>query len=284
MSTPHPHLRMLIRRVLRPVASLLMRNGIAFADFADVARKVFVEVAEDEFAIPGRKQSVSRVSVLTGINRKEVKRLLSEPEPTDPEVIDQATPASSNNRAARVISAWLREHDYQDDEGNPVLLSWGQNDEISFESLVKNHSGDIPARAILDELKRVGAVSMPDESSVKLLAHGYVPSASNEELLRISAQSAGDLLDTIEHNLVANEPLSRLQLSVAYDDLPSQSVELFRQLSTDKGRELLVYLDQFLATQDRGSNPSVKGSGRHRAGLGVYYFEEDLGEDPADGN
>jgi hypothetical protein len=275
---------MLMRRVLRPVASLLMRNGIAFADFADVARKVFVEVAEDEFAIPGRKQSVSRVSVLTGINRKEVKRLLAEREAPDAERIDQATTASSNNRAARVISAWLREPDYQDDKGNPALLSWGKNESNGFESLVKHHSGDIPARAILDELKRVGAVSMPDESTVKLLAHGYVPSASNDELLKISAQSAGDLLDTIEHNLAANEPLSRLQLSVAYDDLPAQSVELFRQLSTEKGRELLVYLDQFLATQDRGSNPSVKGSGRYRAGLGVYYFEEDLGEDHADGN
>ena len=282
MSPPHPQLRQLMRRVLRPVASLLMRNGIAFADFSAFARKVFVEVAEEEFSIPGRKQSVSRISVLTGLNRKEVKKLLEED--PDEQAADNPATGNSNNRAARVISAWLREKDYLDNEGQPAVLSWGDNQQPSFEGLVKQHSGDIPARAILDELKRVGAVGMPTESTVKLLAHGYVPNASNEELLRLSAESAGDLLDTIEHNLSPDETQSRLQLSVSYDDLPEHSVELFRQLSTEKGRELLIELDQFLATQDRGSNPSSQGEGRFRVGLGVYYFEEDLGEDHTDGN
>lgn len=271
-------LQQLITRILRPVASLLLRNGVAFADFSAIARKVFVDVAAEEFSLPGRKQSVSRVSLLTGINRKDVKKLLEQ---------DSAPGASGtsveNNRAARVISAWLRDPDYHDEHGQPGALNWGRNADHGFEALVRQHSGDIPARAVLDELLRVGAVAMPQADTVQLLAHGYVPGNSDDELQRLSAESAGDLMETIKHNLDPEKSVSRLQLSVAYDDLPEQSVELFRHLSTEKGRELLIQLDQFLSTQDRSTNPSVKGDGRYRAGLGIYYFEQNL-HNPEDQN
>lgn len=256
-----------ISRLLRPLVRLLLRNGMAYADFVTLVRKTYVEVAADDFELPGRKQSVSRVSVLTGINRKEVKRILSEAGDIKP---------VENNRAARVISGWMRDEMFLDPHGNPQSLSWGDpNIEISFESLVKKHSGDMPARSVLDELVRVGAVELND-NRVELRATGYIPSASNEELLRISGASIADLINTMDHNLTPEQTTSRLQLSVAYTDVPEKGVELFRNLSKEKSIELLNYLDGFLATQDRSVNPSVHGEGRYRTGLGIYYFEENL--------
>lgn len=253
---------------------LLLRSGVAYADFSDVARRVFVEVASEDFGLPGRKQSVSRVSVLTGVNRKEVKRLLDEPE-------EKEATSKDNNRAARVVSGWMRDVDFNNSKGKPRVLTWGNNSsEGSFEELVKRYSGDMTARSILDELVRVGAVSVDkNKTRVKLLANGYVPSASNEELLRLSGDSINDLLNTIDHNFKVDKETTRLQLRVAYDDVPGNGVELFRKLSNDKSLELLNYLDQFLATQDRSVNPAVKGEGRYRTGLGIYYFEEPLNND-----
>jgi len=270
----------LMKKVLRPLVRLLLRNGVAYADFSDVARRVFVEVASEDFGLPGRKQSVSRVSVLTGVNRKEVKRLLEEPE--QPEDITK-----DNNRAARVVSGWMRDKEFKTGKGNsakPKKLDWGNNLEGGFEDLVKRYSGDMTARAILDELLRVGAVSLDKKkTTVTLLANGYVPSGNNEELLRLSGDSIKDLLSTIDHNLGDDKQATRLQLGVAYDDVPTNGVELFRNLSNEKSLELLNELDQFLSKQDRSVNPKVKGTGRYRTGLGIYYFEEPLDDDQQDG-
>lgn len=259
----------MLKKALRPLVRVLLRNGVAYADFCEVARRLFVEVANDDFGLPGRKQSVSRISVLTGINRKEVKRQLDEPK--------EATPVKKeNNRAARVISGWLRDDDFRNSKGKPKVLEWGDSSvKGGFEDLVRRYSGDMTARAILDELIRVGTVSFDKEKSrVKLLSNGYVPAGSNDELLRLSGESVGDLLNTIDHNFSDDKEATRLQLSVAYDDVPASGVELFRNLSNEKSLELINYLDQYLATQDRSTNPLVKGQGRYRTGVGIYYFEE----------
>ena len=256
-----------IRRLLRPLIRLLLRNGMAYADFVALARREYVEVAADDFTLPGRKQPVSRVSVITGINRKEVKRILDEPE---------AIASVENNRAARVISGWMRDSEFTDTKGAPQVLSWGQgNSDASFEALVKKHSGDMPARSVLDELIRVGAVLLK-EDQVYLKTTGYIPAASNDELLRLSGVGIADLISTIDYNLDPENQQTRLQLSVAYNDVPADGVELFRNLSKEKSVELLNYLDGFLATQDRSVNPSIDGEGQFRTGLGIYYFEESV--------
>jgi len=264
----------LMHKVLRPLVKLLLRNGVAFADFSDVARRVFVEVANEDFALPGKKQSVSRVSVLTGVNRKEVKRLLESGE----EDITQ----KENNRAARVVGGWMRDKEFSTKSKAKALVLGEGDQKGSFEALVKKYSGDMTARAVLDELIRVGAVKLnKNKDSVKLLSNGYIPSNSNDEMLRISADSVHDLLSTIEHNLNDEYQDTHLQLKVSYDDVPLNGVELFRNLSREKSLELLNYLDEFLATQDRSSNPKIKGEGRFRTGLGIYYFEESM-EDASD--
>ena len=272
MSTPSPHTSMM-QKVLRPLVRLLLRNGVAYADFSAVARRIFVEVASEDFGLPGRKQSVSRVSVLTGVNRKEVKRLLEEP-------VEKEPAGKENNRAARVVSAWMRDSDFRTTAGKPRVLGWGDPQAAgSFEDLVKRYSGDMTARAILDELLRVGSVSINDKKSkVTLVSNGYVPAGSDEELLRLSGNSINDMLNTIDHNFSKEAEVTRLQLSVAYDDVPANGVELFRERSNEKSLELLKDLDQFLAKQDRTVNPSVKGEGRYRTGVGIYYFEEPVVE------
>ena len=269
-----------MKKVLRPLVRLLLRNGVAYADFSNIARQIFVEVASEDFGLPGRKQSVSRISILTGVNRKEVKRLLEEPDQTGNE-----TEKPENNRAARVVSGWMRDKDFRLKSGKPKTLNWGDSTEQGgFEDLVKRYSGDMTARAILDELVRVGSVDFNKEKSVvTLTSNGYVPAASDEELMRLSGDNINDLLNTIDHNFTIKTEASRLQLSVAYDDVPENGVELFRNLSNEKSLELLNYLDQFLATQDRSVNPSVKGEGRYRTGLGIYYFEEPVDAQHDDG-
>lgn len=256
-----------ILRLLRPLVRILLSRGVSYGTFADLTKWIYVDVARKEFGIKGRKQSTSRVSVVTGLSRKEVMRVRQLPRPDDRESIEKY------NRAARVIAAWLRESDFQDAEGEPASLPIA-GPGATFSELVKRFSGDVPVRAILDELIRVGAVERLEDGRICLLTRAYIPESSDADKLHILGTDAGHLISTIGHNLKPDSIGPLFQRKVAYDNLPDEVLPAFRKLSAKRAQNLLEKLDQWLAQRDRDVNPTVEGTGRNRAGVGVYYFEE----------
>jgi hypothetical protein len=257
-------------RVLTPLVRALLRNGMSFNAFSDVAKQVYVDVGMREFGIPGRKPTVSRVSILTGLSRKEIQRLIEERTQ-----LAGTDAQETYNRAARVIAGWVRDKEFTDAAGDPLALNQaGAN--ASFSLLVKRYSGDVPARAVLDELLRVGAVERLDDDSIRLLSRAYIPRTSDLDKLDILGADVADLIMTIDHNLQRGAEDPRFQRKVMYDNVPAESIPLFRALSAAQGQALLEKMDEWLSQHDRDVNASVKGAGRVRAGIGIYYFEENL--------
>jgi hypothetical protein len=134
-----------ITNLLRPMVMFLLRNGVPYQTFADIAKRVYVDLATEKFDIPGRKQSKSRVAILTGLSRREVLRVKRLPAQDDLGALDRI------NRAARVIAGWVRDRRFSDESGQPTDLPF-EGGNVSFLQLVKLYSGDAPARAVLDEL------------------------------------------------------------------------------------------------------------------------------------
>jgi len=258
-----------ILRLLRPLVHMLLSNGISYPVFSDLARWVYVDVAFREFDIPRRKQTSSRVSVITGLSRKEVQKLRDLEIPVDEEAHGRY------NRATRVISGWIRDPLFLDDDGNPVELAL--DGAVSFSSLVKKYSGDMPVRAVLDELLNIGAVVLPESGAVKLMTRAYLPGGDKKAKLEILGADVADLIETINHNLDQEKGVPFFQRKVAYDNIPAEFLEEFKAVSSQESQALLEKLDKWLANKDRDANPGVQGSGRRRVGLGIYYFEEDLG-------
>lgn len=264
-----------VMQLLSPLVRLLLRHGISHAEFSNWAKQAFVHEAEKHFSVDEKKKpTVSRIAVVTGINRKEVKRLQELPE-------EERVSLSRNNRAARVVTGWLQDTEFLNAEGKPKPLNYGTADE-GFNLLVKRYSGDVPVRAILDELVRVGTVSRDKDDAVTLIRSGYVPHESKEEMLRIFGESATDLLDTLDHNLSSDAGHSRFQLSVVYDNISSKSLQQFKQLSRTKATELLKELDRFLSAKDKDINENIEEEGRYRTGLGIYLVEQEIETDKHD--
>lgn len=254
-------------RLLRPMVRLLMRHGVSYRLFADVARHVYVDVAEQDFALPGRKPSNARVAVLTGINRKDIAKLKERPHPLADGVIDNPTPC------ARIITAWINQSRFHNSLGQPLDLSIDDNPtEPSFTELVRDYSSDVPVRALLDELERMGAVIKQGER-VQLAVHAYVPQADLAENIRIFGTAAADLMGTMDHN-IARLGTTFIQRTVSYDDIPVELLERIRQRSRTEGEAFLLQVNDWLADCDREQTPSLIGSGRARAGIGIYYFEQ----------
>ena len=261
------HLSAAVLRLLRPLVRILLRNGVSYSTFADFAKWIYVDVASQEFGIEGRKQTTSRVSVITGLSRKEVMRVRRLPRPDDSET------AEKYNRAARVIAAWRRHKKFLDAEGQPAPLPM-TGSEVSFTELVRRFSGDVPVRATLDELIRVGAVKQLEDGKVCLLTRTYVPAHSDAGKLHILGTDVAHLISTIDHNLNPGQTGPFFQRKVAYDNLPDEVLPEFRKHSAKKAQLYLESLDRGLSQHERDDTPLVKGSGRNQAVIGIYYFEE----------
>lgn len=252
--------------LLRPLVRILLRNNVSHRTFADLAKRVYVEVANAEFAIHGKKQTVSRIAILSGLTRKEVQRLLR---PTDSKSIAD----EEYHRGSRVITGWLRDPKYGDGKGHPrPLLMDGRG--ASFSALVKTYSGDIPVRAVLDELSRVGAVKQLKDGRICLVSRGYIPQKSSADKLQVLGTDTADLIATIDHNVYLKPFRPRFQRKVMYDNVPIEAAKEFRTVAAAEGQELLEKLDRWLSYRDRDINPASKGNGRVRVGLGIFHFEE----------
>ena len=256
-----------VQSILRPLVRVLLRNGIPYGAFVDIARRVYVEVAEKEFGLPGKKQTVSRISTITGLTRKEVTRIQTAETPL------RATHAERHNRPARVIGGWVRDKAYHDRRGRPADLPM-EGHKGSFAALVRDFSGDIPPRAIADELARVGAIEMRPEGTVRLLTRAYVPRGDQAEKIAILGSDVADLIRSIDHNLTCAPGEAYFQRRVSYDNIPREALPVLQRKLARKSQACLESLDRVLAAADRDRNPGVKGSGRMRTGVGIYYFEE----------
>jgi hypothetical protein len=260
-------LRTAIAHLLRPLFRALLRHQMSFHAFEDLAKRVYVDVAIRDFGIPGKKPSISRASILSGLTRKEVQRLVNEP--LEPEAVE----AERYNRAARVLTAWTRDADFLDARGEPKPLD-AQDGDAGFAALVKRHSGDVPVRAVLDELLRVGAVQRRDDGRLELVARAYVPQRSPIDKIAILGADVADLIDTIDHNIEHGDTDPRFQRKVMYRHVPVAALPEFRKLSAAQAQTLLEKLDRWLSERSDG-RPSTR-TPQARVGMGIYYFEERL--------
>lgn len=273
MKTPHSQaLSSATSRLLYPLVRMFLRNGKGARALFDLVKQVYVDLAQEEFGIGGKKATVSRIAILTGLTRKEVTALLARPGTGD------GATEEEYNRAAWVIAGWLKDPRFSDGRGHPAPLPL-EGKRGSFAALVKAYSGDIPVRAMLDELLHVGAVQLTKDGRVCLRARGYIPQKGAPEKLSILGTDTADLIATIDHNIYVNPGKPRFQRKVMYDNVPVEAAEEFRAVVAARGQELLEALDRWLSNRDRDVNPSAQGTGRVRLGVGLYHFEERVGDE-----
>lgn len=258
-----------VRKLMRPLVRMAIKRGISVNDFYLWLKAIYVEEAES-FTIEGKKQSTSRIALLTGLDRKETARLRKLNQDMDA-LLQQQT--KRTNRAVRAINAWQKEALYCDEQGKPKALPL-YGDGTSLESLVHQYCGDVTVVTVLGELERSGLVDLHDDDTVTLKDTSYIPHEDNEELLFLMGQAAHDLLNTSTYNIEQQGETSRLQLSVAYNRVNPEVIAKLKVLIEADSLELLQKLDRWLDREiDHQEDTSPQ---QYRAGVGIYYFEEPM--------
>ena len=264
------HFATAIHRMLRPVVRHLIAQGVTYPALTQMLKEVYLEVAETEFALPFKRQTDSRLALVTGLNRKEISRLRRERKPA------KAMVAVEDTLITHVVGRWMAGPPYATADGTPCRLPYesDRSTVASFAKLVRDLSVDIPVRSVLDELLRVGVVALLPHGDVELQQEANVPAEDTAAKLTLLGSDPAELFATIMHNIEHPEA-PRFQRKVVYDNVGADALADVRAAARRTGEGFIRKANALLAAHDRDRNPRAGGGRRMRVALGTYYFEEE---------
>ncbi len=281
-TAPPAALVLALRRVLRPLVKLMLTRGVTYPYLADLLKALFVEVADQDFRIEGKSPTDSRVSLVSGVHRKEVNRLRQELQS------DQETVPSVVSLGAQLVAVWLGSAQYLDENKQPKPLARFASDggDMSFEALVANVNSDIRSRVVLDEWLRLGVVHMDDQKRVCLNVQAFVPAAGFDEKAFYFGHNLHDHVAAASHNLMGvGKPF--LERSVHSDALSAQSISELAAQSEKMGMKVLLALNEraiALEETDAKASPA-QAAPKQRMTFGIYFYsEESPPAEPASGD
>lgn len=265
-----PAVRAALARLLRPAIRLAIRHGLMFPAFAELLKEVYVDVAARDFALPDKGATDSRVTLLTGVHRKDVRRLRE----TRAGLRDAAAPRSVS-LGAQIAAAWSARSDCIDADGRPKPLPRVAADPAvaSFESLVQSVSKDIRPRAVLDEWTRLGVVDVDATAdTVALRADAFVPADGFVEKTFYVGQNVHDHLAAAAHNLDGGQP-PMLERCVHYAHVPAAAVPELAALAETTGMKALRAVNARIRS---GTLPRTAAAPDQRVNFGIWFFAEPM--------
>jgi len=256
------------RQWLKPLTHILIRSGVTWREFAELSKKVYVEVAIRNFGRRGRPTNISRAAVLTGLSRREVRaqrdRLESGPAALEAYV----------TKGSQVLAAWYLDPEFQDADGKPKPLPL-KGAGATFEALLKRcGTGDVRPSTLLKELRSAGAVRPTADGKLEVLKREYVPHTMAKVLIRLWGTVLADVGTTYVHNLTRGpKTRARFERAAVNDRVLASALPEFEQFLNEEGQAFLERLDAWLtAHQPTGEGDTAQET--IRLGAGVYHIQD----------
>lgn len=268
-----------LRPCLRLLVRLMLRSGVGYKQFSELAKEAFVLEALNERDGRGRRINLSRVSVRTGISRKEVARLRRHIGAQENAAVKDVIGEHLSGHAARVLQLWHADSRFVDSHGGPrPLPPMGKG--VTFAFLVKAAGGDVPPGAVRAELADAGALAETENGLLVATKRHFIPSDVGEELQIGLTHFVMPVLSGLARNTDKNcgEPfIQRLAYS---DRLGPAAVPQFRDIVKKRATEFLQSADDWLSANETSVKPFSKES--LRVGIGVFYYEGKAPEEEPD--
>ena len=264
-----PGLLSAFKVLLRPLVRILLRHGISFAEFADILKAVYVEIAVTEFKVDGKRGTKSRIAVITGLTRKEVSRVV------EVAGAENQGAKSNLNRVARVLAGWHTDPDFIGPYGMPLEVRYedGGLSAVTFSTLVRRYSGDMSPRSMLDELMRVGAVVETEPGWLKVLRRVYEPQTLAQDNFERVGEVVKNFVDTVDFNLQKEKLGAGRFERIVYspEGIRNEDMPRFDRYIKERCQALLEEIDNWIAQLEV---PEKGNKNVTHTGIGIYHYIE----------
>jgi hypothetical protein len=205
---------------------------------------------------------------MTGLTRKEVRRIREKIDRGEHSVVVKTTPLSE------ILHRWHAESEFLDPSGRPAVLPFA-GETCSFSNLVKRYGGDIPPGAMRTELKRVGAVEEDQDGNLTAVNRTIHPDGPQEKLVTALIHAVYPLISTIAHNVNPDrEGDSWAQISAYSQSIRKTDLPRLRRISFDRLSDVANSIDDlFMAYETLHENDDLEAD-NNTVAVGVFYFEE----------
>ena len=254
-------------RLLRPLIRILIRNGVSFGEFADVAKHAYVEVAEKDFSVPNKEITESRISALTGLGWREVQSVLA-----IRKALEHDGLGSNLNRIVAVLTGWHTDSDYTGPYGVPLELQIEDSSGLDFATLARRHAGSkVSPSILLSEMVKAGVVKETERGWFKALTRYYIPEGSAPAGLEHLSRTLQDLVTTIEHNMLEEGSSRKMFERHVYTEegIRQEDLPRFEAFAKERAKLLLEEIDNWLSQLDK---PQASIDERISTGLGVFHY------------
>jgi hypothetical protein len=256
------------RRWLKPAVHILLRCGITWREFSELAKGTFVEIASTQFGRRGRPTNVSRTAMLTGLTRRDVRRERNRLQSGAP-----STPYVS--KAAKILARWHLERMFQDAKRRPARLPL-EGDGATFATLLRQcGAGDLRPSTVLKELLRAGAVRQHGDGRIEALQRNFIPQPTDEQLIRLWGTVLADVATVYVHNMTrTGKAAPRFERAAKSDRIPVTAAPAFRKFLEREGQEFLERVDAWLAAHEVREGNARENVTTTRMGAGVYHIDD----------
>jgi hypothetical protein len=264
------HLRNALALMFKPLIRLLIAQGVTHAEFSDTAKEVYVETALRHFEVEG-KINKSRVALLTGLTRKEVKNVIDRALMTDYK-------ERTYSRPARVLTGWYSDPAFQGPYGIPLELPYesGDSESRSFVELVRRYSGDMAPRQMLNQLVESGAMVEVD-GKYKAVSRTFMHSKLSPALISRLGSVGYRVFSSAAKNIDTADQGERYfdRMVFADDGCTDDVIGLFNEFIKVRGQSFLEELDVWLSSRKDLNGPDQE---RKETGLYMVHYVEDENE------
>ncbi len=208
------HVLAAFRTLLVPLVRMLVRSGVTYRDFGELAKEVFVAVGARELRTPERKTTLSRLSIACGLPRREVSGIVLE------EARRRREQGTYAKQLANLLEVWHSSKQYVGPYGFPRdLVIFGQDPAGTFELLVEGACEGVSTQVMLRELVRVGAAEVLDGGKViRVLKRTYIPTDLTAEMVEVFTSAVRRYVQTVDFNLALADTSQRRFDRVVYPD------------------------------------------------------------------